>query len=110
MDVGLDSAESNELDKLADLVERYEDERMPMPLPSPAATGEFYLDQDMLSLRDLVPIIGSETKVAEVLSGNRQLTTQMACDLHKQFGMPEDIQRQGLESGRDEPVSVVWRA
>ena len=37
--------------------------------------------------RDLIPIIGSRSKVSEVLSGKREITMSMARALHKHLGI-----------------------
>ncbi len=90
MDAESGSPESEELDVLADLVEIYENEHVPMGYPGPVGMIEFYLDQRVLSPSDLIPIIGSRTKVAEVRSGKRTVTRQMAQALHEHFGIPLD--------------------
>ncbi len=89
----------DELDVLADLVSVYEDKHYPIGLPDPISAIEFRMDQANLSLRDLIPFIGSSDKVAEVLSGKRDLTMSMARALHEHLGIPADalLQRSGAE-------------
>ena len=70
--------ESNELDVLTDLVELYEDRRDPIGFPTPVAAIEFRMEQAGLTNRDLIPFIGSRSKVSEVLSGKRAITMSMA--------------------------------
>ncbi|MDE0313224.1 MAG: putative DNA binding domain-containing protein [Caldilineaceae bacterium] len=93
------TAEGEELDELADLVESYEDKHYPIGLPDPISAIEFRMDQANLSKRDLIPYIGSSAKVAEVLSGKRDLTMSMARALHEHLGIPADVllQRSGAE-------------
>ncbi|MCY3994383.1 MAG: ImmA/IrrE family metallo-endopeptidase [Caldilineaceae bacterium] len=93
------TAEGEELDELADLVESYEDKHYPIGLPDPISAIEFRMDQANLSQRDLIPYIGSSAKVAEVLSGKRDLTMSMARALHEHLGIPADVllQRSGAE-------------
>ena len=64
--------EGDELDLLVYLVEKYEEVRYQIPLPDPIAAIEFRMDQQGLTQRDLIPYIGSRSKVSEVLSGKRQ--------------------------------------
>lgn len=91
MDAEPGSAEFNELDVLADLVELYESKHDPMSFPSPVAAIEFRMEQGNLSPRDLIPFIGSRAKVSEVLSGKRAITMPMARALHEHLGIPADV-------------------
>ena len=93
------TAEGEELDELADLVESYEDKHYPIGLPDPISAIEFRMDQANLSQRDLIPYIGSSAKVSEILSGKRDLTMSMARALHEHLGIPADVllQRPGAE-------------
>ena len=86
-----DSAEFDELDVLADLVELHECKHDPMGIPSPVAAIEFRMEQGKLSLRDLIPFIGSPAEVSEVLSGKRAITMTMARVLHEHLGIPADV-------------------
>lgn len=88
-----ESAEGRELDLLADLVVEYEEKHVPMGYPSPVEAIEFCMDQRGLKPSDLVPIIGSRTKVAEVLSGKSEITLPMARALHKYLDIPEELLR-----------------
>ena len=44
-----------------------------------------------LTQRDLIPIIGSRSKVSEILSGDRDITMPMARALYKHLGIPPDV-------------------
>jgi HTH-type transcriptional regulator / antitoxin HigA len=91
MDAEVDTPEGNELDVLTDLVELYEDRRMPMGYPTPLGAIRFRMEQAGLSPRDLIPFIGSRAKVSEVLAGKRPLTMQIARALHANLGIPADV-------------------
>ncbi|MCY4557783.1 MAG: transcriptional regulator, partial [Chloroflexi bacterium] len=91
MDAESGSADFDELDVLADLVELYESKHEPMGYPSPVAAIEFRMEQGKLSPRDLIPFIGSRAKVSEVLSGKRAITMPMARALHEHLGIPADV-------------------
>ncbi len=99
------SAESDELDVLADLVELYEDKHEPMGYPGPVAAIEFRMDQGNLSPRDLIPFIGSRAKVSEVLSGKRAITMPMARALHEHLGIPADVLLREPEAVPGDPLS-----
>ncbi len=83
--------ESDELDILADLVELYESRTVEMGYPTPVAAIEFRMEQADLKPRDLIPFIGSRSKVSEVLSGKRAITMSMARALHAHLGIPADV-------------------
>ena len=83
--------ESDELDALVDLVERYEDKHEPMGYPTPLGAIEFLIDQE-----GKVPdYLGTPSEVTEVLAGTRPLTPKMAHVLHERFGISyESMQHQ----------------
>lgn len=94
-----DTPEGEELDVLTDLVEHYEAKQLPLGFPSAKAAIEFRMEQAGLTERDLIPLLGSRAKVAEVMSGKRPLTMAMARALHERLGVPADV----LIKGFDEP-------
>ena len=87
MDVEPGSPEGRELDVLIDRVDLYESRHEPMGWPDPVAAIEFRMEQAHLSPRDLIPFIGSRTRVSEVLSGKRTITKPMARALHEHLGI-----------------------
>lgn len=91
MDAKANSPEGDELDVLTDLVELYEERHVPMGYPTPVGAILFRMEQANLTPRDLIPYIGSRSKVSEVLSGKRPLTMQMARALHASLGIPADV-------------------
>lgn len=83
--------EDDELDVLATLIELYEDSRFPMDAPDPIAAIKFRMEQMGKSQSDLAPILGSRSKVSEVLSGKRELTLKMIRALHEHLQIPADV-------------------
>lgn len=83
--------EADELEVLATLLELYEDKYFPIGLPDPIAAIEFRLEQSDRSPADLIPIIGSEQLVAEVMSKRQPLTLEMIRALHYQLDIPADL-------------------
>ena len=83
--------EGDELELLALLVERYEDEQFPMDLPDPIQAIRFRMEQQGLKAKDLVPYIGSASKVSEVLSGQRNLSLNMIRNLVKSLEIPANV-------------------
>lgn len=83
--------EGDERDILVDLIELYEDKHYPIGPPTdPIAAIEFEMERRGLERRDLVPLIGSDRKVSEVLSGKRDITMPMARALHRHLDIPAE--------------------
>ena len=91
MDAKAGTAEGEELDVLVDLVEHYEDKHEPLGSPDAVAALRFRMDQEDLSEQDLVPLIGSEEAVRDVLARKRALTMPMAQAIHEDLGIPADV-------------------
>lgn len=85
------SEEETELELLALVIENYEKSIVPKAQPTPVDAILFRMDQQALSRTDLVPYIGSISKVSEVLSGKRPLSIAMIRRLHKGLGIPADV-------------------
>lgn len=91
MDAEPDSPEADELAVLATLVERYESEHFPIEAPTPLGAIQFRMDQLGLTPRDLIPHIGSRSRVSEVLNGTRSLSVDMIRALSQEYGIPAQI-------------------
>lgn len=89
--------EAEELETLAVLIREYEARNFDIGSPDPIEAIKFRMEQENLSQRDLVPFIGSRSKVSEVLSGRRPLTLSMMRALHTGLGIPAKVLLQ--ESG-----------
>ena len=76
------------LDVLVALVESYERTHYPMAPPDPIAAIRFRLEQAGLGPSALIGVIGSRTRVYEVLRGDRPLTLPMIQRLHERLGIP----------------------
>jgi HTH-type transcriptional regulator/antitoxin HigA len=85
------SAESDELDVLATLIEVYERGDYPMDLPDPVEAIKFRLEQEGKDSRALIGVIGQRTRVYEVLRGKRSLSLNMIRALHDKFGIPANV-------------------
>ncbi len=85
------SPRGDRLDVLITLADAYERMNYPMDPPDPIDAIRFRLEQQGLGPRDLVGVIGSRTRVYEVLRGARPLTLAMIRRLHEQFGIPAEV-------------------
>lgn len=85
------SNEADELDVLALLIERYEQEQFPIDSPDPIEAIKFRMDQQGLKQKDLIPYMGSASKVTEVLNGKRKLSLNMIRKLTTGLGIPANV-------------------
>ncbi len=79
--------ESDELEVLGVLIEQYEDEHYPIDDADPIEVIKFMMDQQNLKKKDLIPYIGSASKVTEVLNGKRNLSLSMIRRLSEGLGI-----------------------
>jgi HTH-type transcriptional regulator / antitoxin HigA len=79
------------LDILATLIDAYEEEHYPMPPPDPIEAIKFRMEQQGLTRKDLEGILGTRTRVAEVLNGRRGLSINMIRRLHEKLGIPAEV-------------------
>ena len=84
------SPEGDRLDVLVTLVEAYEREHYPIGFPDPVDAIKFRMEQQGLSVEDLVPVIGRKNRVYEVLARKRPLTLRMIEGLHETFSIPAE--------------------
>ncbi|HVE85329.1 MAG TPA: transcriptional regulator [Myxococcales bacterium] len=80
--------EHDALEVLALLVEDYERRTFPMEEPDPVEAIRFRLEQAGKEPRDLVPILGSRSRVSEVMNHKRSLSLQMIRRLHDALQIP----------------------
>jgi HTH-type transcriptional regulator / antitoxin HigA len=82
------SPEGERLDLLTLLVREYENNKYGEIVPDPIEAIKFRMEQANLTPRDLVPFLGSRSKVSEVLARKRPLTLSMIKALHSGLGIP----------------------
>jgi HTH-type transcriptional regulator/antitoxin HigA len=85
------TSEFDELDVLATLVDAYERQHHAIDPPSPIEAIKFRMAQGQLTRADLVELLGSTAKVAEVLSKKRALSKVMIVRLHQKFAIPYEV-------------------
>jgi len=87
----LGTPEGDRLDVIATLVDAYEAVHFPIDPPDPIEAIKFRMDQQGLTRRDLEQIIGSRTRIAEVLNRKRNLSIAMIRRLHERLGISAEI-------------------
>lgn len=83
--------EIDELEVLTALVEMYEDQHYAISAPNPIEAVKFRMEQLGLTQKDMVPYIGTKSKVSEILNGKRQLTLVMMRSLNMNLGIPAEV-------------------
>jgi HTH-type transcriptional regulator / antitoxin HigA len=83
--------QGDELELLAILIEDYEEKVFPIAKPDPIEAIRFRMSQQGLTNQDLVPILGSRSRVSEVLSGRRTLSLKMIRSLVAKLRIPANL-------------------
>ena len=83
--------EGDRLDVLATLIDAYEAEHYPIDPPDPIEAITFRMEQQGLTRKDLEGILGTRTRVAEVLNRRRGLSINMIRKLHEKLGISAEV-------------------
>ena len=83
--------DGDRLDVLATLIDAYEEGHYPIDPPDPIEAIKFRMEQQGLTRRDLEEIIGTRTRIAEVLNRKRGLSIGMIRRLHERLGIPAEV-------------------
>ena len=83
--------EGDRLDVLATLIDAYETQHDPMDPPDPIEAIKFRMEQQGLTRNDLERILGTRTRVSEVLNRKRGLSIGMIRRLHDELGISADV-------------------
>jgi HTH-type transcriptional regulator/antitoxin HigA len=83
-----DTPKGDRLEILMILVEAYETKHHSINPPDPIDAILFRMEQQGLTRKDLEPILGSRSRVSEVLNRKRTLSLEMIRSLHKQLNIP----------------------
>jgi HTH-type transcriptional regulator/antitoxin HigA len=86
-----DPADLARMTAQARLIEAYERARWPRRAPSLPDLLTYLMDQHGLSRADLVPLLGTPSRVSEVLTGKRELSMSMVRKLRERFQISADL-------------------
>ena len=86
-----DPADQARMTAQARLIEAYEHARWPRRAPSLPDLMAYLMDQHGLSRADLVPLLGTASRVSEVLTGKRDLSMTMVRRLRERFNVSADL-------------------
>jgi len=73
------------------LLQAYETSRWPVAAVTPAELIRYAMEQHGLAPADMAPILGTRSRVSEILNGKRPLTLAMIRRLHDRLGLPTDL-------------------
>jgi HTH-type transcriptional regulator / antitoxin HigA len=85
------SPEGDELEILAILIEKYEDDHYRIDFPDPIEAIKFRMEQLGYSQNDLAEVVGLKSRASEILSKKRKLTLEMIRQLHNQLNIPTQV-------------------
>jgi len=75
----------------ARLIAAYEESKWPRRMPRTSEIIRYLMDQHGLSRADMIPILGTESRVSEVLRGKKGLSMTMVQRLRARFRVPADL-------------------
>ncbi len=87
----LHTPQSDELEILALLIEKYEEKAWAISEPDPIEAIKVRMEQLHLKQKDLVPYIGNKSKVSEVLNRKVGLSLMMITSLAKGLHLPLEV-------------------
>lgn len=87
-DINDNSPELDELEVLSILVEDYEKKHYPIEFPDPIEAIRFRMDQNGMTEKDLISILGYKSRVSEIFNKKRKLSINMIRKLHEKLNIP----------------------
>jgi len=82
----------DEAELLVMIIHKYEQENEPANInPDPIEVIKYKMQENSLRNKDLVEVIGSKSKVSEVLNKKRRLTLEMIIKLSKNLHIPTEL-------------------
>lgn len=86
-----DPADLARLAAQARLIAAYEESQWPRRLPKTADLIRHLMDQHGLTRADMAPLLGTPSRVSEVLGGRKGLSMAMVQRLRARFQVPADV-------------------
>ena len=91
IDPALGAPLSDELEILVMLVEKYEEKYWKIDIPDPIEAIKYRMEEMGLRQKDLIPILGSKSKVSEVLNRKIGLSLTMISNLSSKLHIPLEV-------------------
>ena len=86
-----DATDITRLEAQARLIAAYVERKWPRRMPSTAAIIRYLMDQHGVTRAQLVPILGTPSRVSEVLRGKKELSMTMIQRLRARFRVPAEL-------------------
>jgi HTH-type transcriptional regulator/antitoxin HigA len=86
-----DPSDIARLQAQASLIAAYEESKWPRLPPSTADLIRHLMDQHGLTRTDMIPILGSRSRVSEILRGKKGLSMAMVQRLRARFRVPAEL-------------------
>lgn len=90
-DASPNTKEGDEAEILSLLIENYENQYYPIEAPDPIAAIKIRMEEMNLKQRDLVGIIGSKSRVSEMLNRKKRLTVDALRGLEKKLHISASV-------------------
>jgi HTH-type transcriptional regulator/antitoxin HigA len=90
-DAPIGTAEGDEADIIGLLVDEYEKKHYPIEAPDPIEAIKIRMEELQLKQVDLIEVIGSKSRVSEILNRKRKLTIEMIRNLTKRLNLSSDL-------------------
>lgn len=85
------TTKGDELELLSLLIDKYEKEKYPIPMPDPIEAIKFRMEQMGYNQNDLAVIIGLKSRASEILNKKRPLTLEMIRNIHDKLNIPTQV-------------------
>lgn len=100
MHAEINTPEGDELEILALLVEKYEEEKFSIDAPDPISAIKFRLEQLGMEQSDFAKIVGAN-RASEILKGKRSISLPLIKKIHNELKIPyENLLSESLKSGK----------
>lgn len=81
----------DELEILSILIDKYENDNFPIPMPDPIEAIKFRMEQMGMKQKDLAEVVGFKSRVSEILNKKRKLTLDMIRKLSATLHIPTEV-------------------
>ena len=86
-----ETPEGDDLELLSVLIDNYEKIHFPIDLPDPVEAILFRMEQLNYQPKDLAVVLGSRSRVTEILNKERKLSLNMIRKINKKMHIPTDV-------------------
>ena len=90
-DAAIGTPESDEVDILGLIIDKYEKKHYPIEAPDPIEAIKIRMEEMHLKQIDLVDVIGGKSRVSEILNRKRKLTVDMIRKLTTKLNLSPEL-------------------